>query len=106
MHGTRGSWIKHGIDPQEEVTVAGLAPGGEKRGLIPTTDSLTLAEPTRADLPMANRRGDYRLFWSTLAAAIRDGQPNPVPASEAMMVMEVLHAGLRSAAERREVLLS
>lgn len=29
VHGTRGSWIKHGIDPQEAATVAGRAPGGD-----------------------------------------------------------------------------
>jgi predicted dehydrogenase len=52
-----------------------------------------------------NRRGDYRLFWSALTAAIRGEGPNPVPPHEALGVMEVLDAGLRSAAERREIAL-
>ena len=54
---------------------------------------------------MPNRRGDYRLFWSALAAAIRGEGPNPVPPNEALAVMEVLDAGLRSVTERCEIVL-
>ena len=52
-----------------------------------------------------NERGDYRLFWQALAAAIRGEGANPVPPVEAIAVMEVLDAGLRSAATRAEVRL-
>lgn len=100
VHGTRGSWIKHGIDPQEAATVAGLRPNGEDWGLDPTDGVLTIGE-TSETLP--NERGDYRLFWQALAAAIHGEGPNPVPAAEAIQVMDILDAGLRSAAERREI---
>jgi predicted dehydrogenase len=50
-----------------------------------------------------NERGDYRLFWQALADAIRGEGANPVPANEAITVMEILEAGLRSSAERREI---
>jgi predicted dehydrogenase len=50
-----------------------------------------------------NERGDYRLFWQALADAIRGEGANPVPANEAIAVMEILEAGLRSSAERREI---
>jgi predicted dehydrogenase len=43
-----------------------------------------------------------RNAWS---AAIRGEGPNPVSPREALAVMEVLDAGLRSATERREVAL-
>lgn len=102
VHGTRGSWIKHGIDPQEAATVAGRAPGGEDWGHDPTEGMLTIGD-TVETLP--NDRGDYRLFWRALAAAIRGEGPNPVPATEAIQVMDILDAGLRSAAERREIML-
>ena len=100
-HGTGGSWIKHGVDPQEAATVAGTAPGGEDWGLDPVAGTLTRGDGTTA--PVANERGDYRLFWAALAAAIRGEGANPVPASQAIAVMEVLDAGLRSAAEGRVV---
>ena len=93
VHGTRGSWIKHGTDPQEAATLAGRRPEGDwghdpVEGLF--TDAAGVARP------IANERGDYRRFWRALAAAIRGEGPNPVPPADALAVMEVLDAGLRS----------
>jgi len=102
VHGTRASWIKHGSDPQEAATVAGCAPGGDDWGLDPIEGALTIGDGG-ATLSVPNERGDYRLFWQALAAAIRGEGANPVPASEAIAVMEVLDAGLRSAAKRTEI---
>ncbi len=102
VHGTRGSWTKHGIDSQEAATVAGRTPGGDDWGLDPTDGVLTL---DGAAEPIANSRGDYRQFWTALAAAINGEGANPVPADEAIQVMDVLDAGLRSAAAGREILV-
>ncbi|HEX7850571.1 MAG TPA: Gfo/Idh/MocA family oxidoreductase, partial [Sphingomonas sp.] len=104
VHGTRASWIKQGSDPQEAATLAGHAPGGEDWGLDPLDGMLTTGDDG-AVTAVCNERGDYRLFWQALAAAIRGEGPNPVPASEAITVMEVLDAGLRSAAERAVIAL-
>jgi predicted dehydrogenase len=103
VHGTAGSWIKHGVDPQEAATLAGQSPGGDEWGRDPAEGRITLADTESA--PWSNRAGDYRRFWSALAAAIRGEGPNPVPAAEALTVMEVLDAGLRSARQRAEVRL-
>jgi predicted dehydrogenase len=102
VHGTGGSWIKHGTEPQEAAAVAGAAPGGDDWGIDPHPGLLTRSDGSAVD-PVANARGDYRLFWKALAAAIRGEGVNPVPASEAIAVMEVLEAGLLSAAEGRVV---
>ncbi len=103
VHGRLGSWIKHGIDPQEAATVAGREPGDGDWGLDDTPGLLTLGDgvPT----PVPNERGDYRRFWTALAAAIRGNGPNPVPADDALLVMEVLDAGLRSASQQRRIAL-
>ena len=61
------------------------------------------SDQTRAPVP--NTCGDYRLFWQALVAAVRGEGPNPVPASEALMVMQVLDAGLRSASTNDVVFL-
>ncbi|WP_343519345.1 oxidoreductase [Sphingomonas sp.] len=103
VHGTQGSWIKYGIDPQEAATVAGRAPRGEDWGLDPVPGMLTRASETPVAVP--NARGDYRLFWHALAAAVRGEGPNPVPGCDAIAVMELLEAGLRSSEERREIAL-
>ena len=103
VHGTGGSWIKHGIDPQEAATVAGETPGGAAWGHDLVEGLLTRAGERPAAVP--NAQGDYRLFWNTLADAVRGEGANPVPASDAIAVMELLDAGLRSAEARREISL-
>ena len=102
VHGTRGSWIKHGMDPQEAATLAGRVPGGDW-GHDPVAGMLTDADGQSG--AVVNEKGDYRLFWAALAAAIRGEGPNPVPPEQAIAVMEVLDAGMRSAGERREIAL-
>lgn len=102
VHGTRASWIKHGSDPQEAATLAGRAPEGEDWGVDPVEGVMTTGDDGISSA-VPNERGDYRLFWQALTAAIRGEGANPVPATEAIAVMEVLDAGLRSAAARAEV---
>lgn len=105
VHGTRGSWVKYGVDPQEAATVSGAAPGGEDWGVDGQPGLFTSGDPHTPPVPVANVQGDYRLFWRALAAAIRGEGPNPVPPAEALAVMEVLDAGLRSASQHRLVTL-
>lgn len=105
VHGTRGSWIKHGIDPQEAAVIAGRRPRGDEWGHDPHPGLLTQFNPDLTTTVMPNRRGDYRLFWTALASAVRGDGANPVAPGEAVMVMEVLNAGLRSASQRCEVVL-
>ncbi len=104
VHGTRASWIKHGSDPQEAATLAGDRPSGEDWGFDPIEGMLTVGEDG-ASISVPNERGDYRLFWLALAAAVRGEGANPAPATEAIAVMELLDAGLRSAEARSEILL-
>lgn len=103
VHGTQGSWIKHGIDPQEAAALGGQIPQGDGWGRDPSPGRFTSADNTTRATQVQNEQGDYRLFWQALEAAIRGNGPNPVPASEAIAVMAILQAGLSSAAERREI---
>ena len=102
VHGTGGSFVKHGTDPQEAAAVAGREPGCADWGIDPRPGLLTPAGDGAAHR-IDGERGDYGRLYAALAAAIRGEGPNPVPASEALAVMEVLEAGLRSASERREI---
>lgn len=104
VHGTRGSWIKHGIDPQEAATIAGQLPGGPGWGEDPQPGRLTTRESPDGML-LPNRPGAYRSFWLVLVSALRGTGPNPVTPQEALAVMEVLDAGSRSAATRSEIAL-
>ena len=105
VHGTGGSWIKHGLDLQEAATVAGALPGGASWGRDPTEGVFTPAGDPASQRLIPNEGGDYPTFWRALAAAIRGEGPNPVPASEAIAVMDVLDAGLRSAERSQTITL-
>ena len=103
LHGTRGSWVKYGLDPQEEAMKRGLAPGGQDWGCDPSPGRLTTADGTtdRPGVP-----GDYRRYYLAIRDAILGAGPNPVTPAEALAVMTVLELGQRSNEERREVLLA
>lgn len=105
VHGTGGSWIKHGLDTQEPAILSGASLADAEFGGDPLPGSYTPANDPAARQPIDNERGDYASFWREFAASLVGERGNPVPASDAQRVMEVLDAGLRSAREGRMIQL-
>lgn len=105
VHGTGGSWVKHGIDPQEAATLAGRSPVGDDWGRDHQEGLFTRGKVNSTPQSIVNQQGNYRLFWQALVNAVSNRGPNPVLPPEALMVMEVLDAGLRSAKLRAEITL-
>jgi predicted dehydrogenase len=106
VHGDRGSFIKHGLDPQEGQSKAGLRPGDADWGIEPCPGVLTTIRDGRpVRTTPAPERGDYPAFYAAMRDAIRGEGLPPVPANQALGVMRILDAGLRSSAERREIAL-
>jgi len=104
VHGTRGSWLKSGLDVQEDQSKAGLAVGAPGWGVDRKPGTFVDGE-TGERSPAPGPAGRYQAFYSGVASALRSDGPLPVTARQALSVMEVLDAGLRSAASRREVSL-
>jgi predicted dehydrogenase len=48
-------------------------------------------------------RGDQRIFYEEIAAAVRGEALNPTPAPQALAVMALIEAGIRSSSEGRTV---
>ena len=105
VHGTGGSWIKHGLDPQEDALRAGMLPGSDGWGRDPRPGSwLRVAgDGTVHEAAPPAPAGDYPAYYARLRDAIVDGTAPPVTGEDALLVMRVIEAGLRSDAERREV---
>lgn len=124
LHGTRGSWIKHGLDTQEDALKRGLRPGpgwadaqradswaaqtlDRRTGQLCSLDPVTPggdtdpAEPQQREWP--NLPGRWPQFYADLRDAVCGLGPNPVPAAQALAVMQLMDLGRRSAAERREL---
>lgn len=104
VHGTKGSYIKYGLDPQEDRLKAGeRLPqadwGQDKRdGILTLHQNGVQAEQTVATLP-----GNYPAYYAAIRAALLGQGENPVPAQQAIHVMELIELGLLSHQERRTV---
>ncbi len=104
VHGTRGSFVKHGLDSQEDALKAGRTPGDATWGQDARPGTLTSVDGDGVlRRSVAGEPGDYRRYYAAVRDAIRGVGPNPVPASDALAVMHLIEAGIRSASLRQEV---
>ena len=104
VHGTKGSWLTSGLDPQEDQLKAGMAVGAPGWGVDPSPPVFVEGETgERSSAP--GPAGDYPAYYAAVAGALRGEGSNPVPPSEALLVMEMLEAGMQSSRERREIRL-
>jgi predicted dehydrogenase len=117
LYGTAGSYLKHGLDMQEDALKAGLRPDParpEAWGHDPRSGALRIAaRPDRTDAPAdtqtlqdiawPTQRGDYPAYYAAVRDALWGMGPNPVPPEFAIRVMKLLDLGRRSALERREL---
>ncbi|MDP3803456.1 MAG: oxidoreductase [Brevundimonas sp.] len=104
VHGATASWLKSGLDVQEEQLKAGLPVGGPGWGVDPSP-AVRVDGATGRRESVPGPPGDYRAFYDRVAKALTAGGPNPVPPDQALAVMEVLEAGTESARRRAEVRL-
>jgi predicted dehydrogenase len=96
VHGTRASWIKYGVDAQEQQLIDGVDPHSDQWGTDPTPGVLYDGE-SGAKTELAVPRGDYRAYYARLRDAVLGRGDNPVPPSQALDVMAVLEAARDSA---------
>jgi predicted dehydrogenase len=102
VHGTRGTYIKEGLDPQEEALKRGDRPMGGGWGHDPLAARVTTWEGERRNdrlLPCCN--GDYPAYYAAVRDAILGIHANPVPAEEAVDVMSLLEWAVLSEQEGR-----
>lgn len=103
VHGARGSFLKQGLDTQEEALKAGRTPGDAQWGHDSRPGTLTLIDGDAVSTgAVPGVAGDYRRYYALVRDAIRGAAPNPVPASEALAVMKLLALGCESNRARRE----
>jgi len=100
VHGRDASWIKYGVDAQEQQLVAALTPGGSVASGEPEQAVMIEgASGTRTSTPVP--AGDYPEFYRRVREAIEGGGANPVPPEQAVAVAAVVETAIRSSAEGR-----
>lgn len=104
VHGTRGSYLKQGLDTQEDALKAGRTPGDALWGADTRPGTFTAVDGERTSTRLVNGPpGDYRRYYAAVRDAIRGTAPNPVSATDALAVMQLVELGLESAVLRREI---
>ena len=106
LHGTEGSFLKWGLDTQEDALKAGKIPGEpgwgsepEKLwGILHTNNGGAPVKKSYESVP-----GNYAAFYDDVASAIRRGTPLAVPAEQALDVIRIIEAVRSSSAERRTI---
>ncbi|MER6982784.1 Gfo/Idh/MocA family oxidoreductase [Streptomyces carpinensis] len=99
--GSQAGYVKYGLDPQEAALREGARPGPEGWGR--EDESLWgrvgagESPVTGGGRPVPTLPGDYPAYYAAVAAALREGAPNPVTAHEAAATLDVLEAARRSA---------
>ncbi|QGY29017.1 oxidoreductase [Pantoea cypripedii] len=106
VHGTRGSYVKFGLDPQEDRLKAGERPPKEEWGYDMRDGVLTLADgDVMVEKALLTLPGNYPAYYAAVRDAIAGTGANPVTAEEAIQVMELIELGLQSAEKRQTMSL-
>jgi predicted dehydrogenase len=104
LHGTTGSFQKHGLDTQEDALKGGIRPGANDWGIDSNCGTLKiLKDGNLNEISVVNERGDYLKYYAQIRDAIRMQAPNPVPPEEAAFIIELIEAGEKSALEARTI---
>jgi len=107
VHGTRGSYVKFGLDPQEDRLKAGERPPQEDWGYDMRDGVLTLAVGDELDAQtLLTVPGNYPAYYAAIRDALNGQGENPVPASQAIRVMELIELGIESAKHRSTLCLT
>ena len=107
IHGTRGSYVKFGLDPQEDRLKNGERLPQEdwgydmRDGVVTKAEGETLVEETLLTSP-----GNYPAYYAAVRDALNGTGENPVPASQAIQIMELIELGIESAKHRATLCLA
>lgn len=92
LHGTKGSFVKYGIDPQEAVLRAGGMPGDSGYGIEPEAQWGVLTDGKGTARPVRSEAGDWRGFYRAMRDAIRGEGAVPVDPVDAVRGLRIIAA--------------
>ena len=106
INGVQGSFVKYGQDPQEEALKQGIVPGSDGWG----TESELWWGKLNIDMggipvegKMETVPGNYQAYYDNLFDVIRKGKTLAVKPEQAMMVIQLIEAAIKSSQTRRSI---
>ena len=107
IHGTEGSFVKYGMDPQEEILRSPNYPDGldwgKNWGLETQEHWGTLTRVGEKPSKIETERGDYRGFYANVRDAINQKAPLDVPPEQFLRTQRALLLSHKSSREKRVV---
>jgi scyllo-inositol 2-dehydrogenase (NADP+) len=95
VHGTSGSFVKYGLDPQEAQLKAGMDPRDDAYALDPNDGTIRFGDGTQGKV--ASLRGDYLAFYEAVGAGIEGNVPPPVDPADARAGLVLIDLARRAA---------
>jgi predicted dehydrogenase len=106
LHGTDGSFLKHGLDPQEDALKKGELPEGRDWGKEPAAEWGRLnTEIGPHDGPYQTLPGNYGAYYEDIYQALTAKRDPAVTARQANLVVRVIEAAFESSRLGRRVKL-
>jgi scyllo-inositol 2-dehydrogenase (NADP+) len=107
IHGTQGSFVKYGMDPQEEILRSENCPDGPAWGADwgeePEARWGTLSRVGGETSKVKTERGDYRGFYANVRDAMEKGSPLDVTPQQALGTIRGILLAHTSSREGRRV---
>jgi len=99
VHGTQGSYIKYGIDPQEAALREGKIPGSKNWGTEPVKNHGLLHTQAYGNLYRGKYKtlpGNYMAFFDNIYNTISGNEKPEVKAEEAMLNIQIIEKAIES----------
>jgi len=107
VHGSQGSFVKYGMDPQEEILRSDHYPDGldwgKNWGLEAKEHWGTLTRVGEEPRKVETERGDYRLFYANVRDAMEKKAPLDVPPEQFLRTQRALVLAHKSSREKRVI---
>jgi scyllo-inositol 2-dehydrogenase (NADP+) len=103
VHGDKGSFVKYGMDPQEDGLKAGQRPGDRGWGVDDPGNYGELVPVEGLKSRIETLAGGYENYYKLVADAMLRGGGNPVDPAGSRDGLVIIEAAMRSAVERRTV---
>ncbi len=103
IHGTKGSFLKFGEDPQEELLKIGIKPNGNWGWGIEPNEIWGKYSTMEKAAIIESEQGDYRKIYENVHQVISGNEELLVKPEEARDVIRVIELALQSNSEKRRV---
>lgn len=106
IHGTKGSFIKYGDDPQDADARAGKMPTDPSWGLEPEESYGLLHTEINGEIikkRVPSEKGDFGIYYERLYESLVNGAPLAVKPEDGLNVVRIIELSMQSSKEKRTI---